>query len=148
MSLMQLPTELHLVLVPMLDYKSLINHTRTNRHFLSLRTDELVRQALLHFENMAMTPGPFELRDGIVWPKQKWADCATAARVQDMLPCYGCLRLRKRYDFPWLGLTGAPELGGQLGGGRRRINCETARLTSLGRRRVKKSSWKEISGIL
>lgn len=50
MSLMTLPTELHLELLSILDYQSLMNLNATNRYFASLQTNDLVRKALRHFE--------------------------------------------------------------------------------------------------
>lgn len=99
MSLMRLPTEIDLMLLRMLDYASLMNLTATNRYYLFLRTNDLVRQALLQFEEVCMKEWKsvnFQLpyrfagsRFGVPETMMPWI-----TRLDDLvLPCYGCLRL-------------------------------------------------------
>jgi hypothetical protein len=111
MSLTTLPTELHLELLSRLDYKSLINLTGTNRYFFSLRTDDLVEAALLLHEDIFETErvkvqeeveeGDEDLSEYINWKLccKIWEDMNFADGV---LPCYGCLKLRKLASFNFL----------------------------------------------
>lgn len=71
MPLTSLPVELQLRVMHFLDPVSYIRFTVTSHHFLSLREDEVMKEALLECE--------------IDWPDD-FID-------RGLLPCYGCLKL-------------------------------------------------------
>lgn len=90
MSLMLLPTEIHLELLSTLNYESLINLTSTNHYFRSLRTDQLIKSALLHLEHVCLE----KERGGPIYHTRD--ELERMDRVHGFLPCYSCLKLRKR----------------------------------------------------
>jgi hypothetical protein len=107
MPLMQLPPEIDVQLLPMLDYASLMSLTVTNRYYFSLRTDNLVRQALLYFEEACMKEWrpeygfvSFDLETYCTMPEALVPGASDFGPF--VLPCYGCLRIRRRNaDFEY-----------------------------------------------
>jgi hypothetical protein len=142
MSLMRLPTEIELILLPMLDYASLMNFTATNRYYFSLRTAELIRQALLHFEEVCMKEWksahgrlPYNLAGVLRLPKTMvlWAPRLS----WPVLPCYGCLRLVDASShFIQKEQTSAKKLNGKSAAERR---CQACRKPLLRQSRIAKA---------
>ena len=78
MPLLSLPTEIMLQILPLLDYDGFRSLTQTNRFLRSLASDKLVREVLMHTEKNH--PAIFLSRGA--------------------LPCYVCLRVKKKQEFP------------------------------------------------
>lgn len=128
---MTLPAELHLELLSTLDYRSLMSFTGTNHYFASLRTNDLVRKALRHFERSLVQK--MAIRPASATTDNEWG--FYGARVTRMinfhlpplnypsLPCYDCLKLRKREShFRKFFTTGESDLDGILASGRKCSN--------------------------
>lgn len=101
MPLMQLPTEIHLELLPTLDYESLINLTSTNHHFRSLRTDKLINSAFLHLEHVYLERRlRIQKERGEPDHQLPQQELEKLDPVYRFLPCYSCLKLRRRKRMP------------------------------------------------
>lgn len=137
MSLVTLPTELHLELLSTLDYQSLMNVTATNHYFASLRTKDLVRKALRHLERSLMQEWATRFGFATVYDQLGFHEPELARLVklhdlppqfQAVLPCYDCLKLRERAShFSLFFMTGDSDLDGILASGRKCRDCMAVR---------------------
>lgn len=92
MPLLSMPTELHLRILSQLDLPSLLKVTATNQYFNNLLDYDLLREAMLAYEEIAHSA--FEYRD-VSWRDSRPDDFDKTGRR----PCYGCLRMLSTDDF-------------------------------------------------
>lgn len=98
MPLMELPTEIHFEVLDKLDYVSLINFTKANQYLYSLRSEKLLSSSLTRWEQLSDTERDQFLEKFGTHPTGTWrtVDGDLLRRFNRLLPCYGCLKLRRQ----------------------------------------------------